>query len=183
MPTRLECDMTATATSADTNCHPPSAIAALQHPPPPPPNFGVTHTTNTRPGHEDQGPPQGGANRMSTNTIDPLVIVRLNEQTDVRGIPLGMVRGYEPGDALVPAVLFRHPVEKSEAGIAAALEQVWELLNVGDDPAFINPPSPVALRYRARGCRSLSVGDVVEVFDARYAVARFGFQRLVQRTA
>ena len=52
---------------------------------------------------------------MSTTTIDPLVIVRLNEQTDARGVPLGMVRGYKLGDALVPAVLLRHPVEKSEA--------------------------------------------------------------------
>lgn len=115
---------------------------------------------------------------MATSTADPLIVVRLNDATDELGRPLGMLRGYQPGDKLTPAVLFRMPVDDTETGVAAALEHVFMLLNVGDDREFMDPPSEVAVRYRARGCRSLSVGDVVEVFGDRFAVASFGFRKL-----
>ena len=62
------------------------------------------------------------------------------------------------------------------AGINAALEQVFFDLNVGDDPAFADAPRAAVLQYRADGHRSLSVGDVVELFDRRYVVDRCGFR-------
>lgn len=56
----------------------------------------------------------------------------------------------------------------------------YDLCNVGDDPAFFDPPDPRAIEYRDRANRSLSVGDVVAVHDDErgtrwYACASLGF--------
>lgn len=58
-------------------------------------------------------------------------------------------------------------------------EDVYALLNIGDDPAF-GTPDPRALEYRRRGHRSLSTGDAVAVDDTFYAVDGIGFTRTVQ---
>lgn len=94
----------------------------------------------------------------------------LNNTCGPHGIPIGMLSGYEPGHELELAF---------EATFAAApdltiCEEVFRLLNVGDDPEF-GLPDLRALAYRARGYRSLSVGDLVTVEDRAYACARVGF--------
>jgi hypothetical protein len=57
----------------------------------------------------------------------------------------------------------------------AALETVFEQLNIGGDMV---PAEPWTTAYRAAGNRSLSVGDVVVVGDAAFAVASFGWDRV-----
>lgn len=63
---------------------------------------------------------------------------------------------------------------------AMACEQIFELLNIGDDPAF-GIPDPQAVSYRKRGNRSLSIGDVVSLTPAGaptfwYALTRRGWE-------
>ncbi|GBF17429.1 hypothetical protein Br6_04835 [Rhodococcus sp. Br-6] len=107
--------------------------------------------------------------------VDATVVVHLNTSCDSAGRPKGFLDGYQPGDFLERALEYRLPVLPTVAGINAALEQVYFDLNVGDDPAFAPVPKEAVLQYRAAGNRSLSVGDVVEILDRRYAVARSGF--------
>ena len=57
----------------------------------------------------------------------------------------------------------------------AMCEEMFHLLNVGDDPAF-GAPDARAVAYRARGNRSLSVGDLACVDGAWYACAPSGFR-------
>ena len=57
-------------------------------------------------------------------------------------------------------------------------ERVFFDLNVGDDPTCEAKPKEAVLHYRERGHRSLSVGDVVEMLDGRYAVDRCGFRQI-----
>ncbi|MBS2550480.1 hypothetical protein KGQ19_26775 [Catenulispora sp. NL8] len=59
-------------------------------------------------------------------------------------------------------------------------DDVWTLLNVGDDPTF-GPPDPRAVDYRRRGHRSLSIGDVVAVGEQFFAVADGVFTRITER--
>ena len=109
---------------------------------------------------------------------DAVVVVYLTTTTDNAGRPLGIISGYQPAHILEPALTYRMSVLPTIAGIAAALEQVFFDLNVGDDPAFVATPKAAVLRYRACGHRSLSVGDVVEVLDKRYTVDRCGFRQI-----
>jgi hypothetical protein len=104
--------------------------------------------------------------------MSTLVTVRayLNSTYGPHGIPIGMLSGYEPGHELELAF---------EASVAAApdlaiCEEIFRLLNVGDDPEF-GLPDLRALAYRAQGHRSLSVGDLVTVENRAYACARVGF--------
>ncbi len=65
------------------------------------------------------------------------------------------------------------------------VQLAYDLCNIGDDPAFFDPPAPRAVEYRDRANRSLSVGDVVAVRDDEhgirwYACASFGFDALDQ---
>ena len=57
----------------------------------------------------------------------------------------------------------------------AALEHVFEQLNVGGD---LVPATDWTEEYRANRNRSLSVGDVVQIGEAAYTVARFGWDRI-----
>ena len=57
---------------------------------------------------------------------------------------------------------------------------MFELFNVGEDPAF-GPPHPRAVDYRRCGNRSLSVGDVVAVDGRFYACASTGWAALKDR--
>ncbi|GFJ84971.1 hypothetical protein [Phytohabitans houttuyneae] len=96
-----------------------------------------------------------------------------NVAVDDGGRHLGLLDGYLPG----------HPVtlvfstEIPECNDLDACEQLYRLLNVGHDPDF-GEPDPRATQYRARGNRSLSMGDVACIDGRCYACARFGWQRL-----
>ncbi|QFZ20557.1 hypothetical protein [Saccharothrix syringae] len=59
------------------------------------------------------------------------------------------------------------------------VEAAFELCNVGDDPEF-GRPDPRAVRYRRRGNRSLSIGDVVAVDGRFYACQRIGWRRITE---
>ncbi|WP_461122932.1 hypothetical protein [Saccharothrix stipae] len=59
------------------------------------------------------------------------------------------------------------------------VEAAFQLCNVGDDPEF-GRPDPRAVRYRRRGNRSLSIGDVVAVDGRFYACQRIGWRRIAQ---
>ncbi|HEU0130813.1 MAG TPA: DUF3846 domain-containing protein [Mycobacteriales bacterium] len=76
-------------------------------------------------------------------------------------------RGYQHGDPLTLVARY-HTIATS---VDAVLDRAWFLFNVGDDPDF-GPPAPVAVAYRERRNRSLSVGDVLAVTDGNvFAVA------------
>ncbi|MBN1172641.1 MAG: hypothetical protein JXA67_10755 [Micromonosporaceae bacterium] len=95
----------------------------------------------------------------------------LNTTQDANGLPLGMLDGYQPGHELTLVFETTAPATDDDLTVC---EQVFRLLNVGDDPEF-GTPDPRALEYRFKGHRSLSVGDVVDVDGRYYACARFGF--------
>lgn len=81
-------------------------------------------------------------------------------------------RGYQPGDPLTLVAQY-HTIAPN---VDAVLDRAWFLFNVGEDPDF-GPPAPVALAYRQRRNRSLSVGDVLSVTDrSGFAVASSGFR-------
>src|SRR5262249_4822114 len=82
---------------------------------------------------------------------------------------LGMLDGYEP----THPITLVYETEMSPRHDLDACEKVFELLNIGDDPDF-GTPDPTAVEYRARGNRSLSVGDVVSVDGRFYACGRVG---------
>jgi len=96
-----------------------------------------------------------------------------NVAVDEVGRHLGFLDGYQPG----------HPVtlvfstELPESDDLDACEQLYRLLNVGDDPN-VGEPDPRATQYRARGNRSLSVGDVASIDGRFYACACFGWHQL-----
>lgn len=87
-----------------------------------------------------------------------------NVSTDNVGRLLGMLDGYQPGHALVPVAEYEDRSSKVEPMEAAhdAANEAYRLFNVGDDPTF-GTPSVLAVDYRKRGNRSLSVGDVIHV--------------------
>lgn len=53
---------------------------------------------------------------------------------------------------------------------AVTLEEIFRELNIGD--------GLLARAYRARALRSMSVGDVVEIDDRRYACDHLGWREL-----
>lgn len=83
------------------------------------------------------------------------IVIWHNIATDDAGRHVAWVGEYAAGHPLVP-------VAKYETNDADVLNEAWRLFNVGEDPAF-GTPSPIALEYRARRNRSLSVGDVISV--------------------
>jgi hypothetical protein len=66
-----------------------------------------------------------------------------------------MLTGYRPSDVLVPVATWTVRRWRDPEEVA---EDAFRLLNVGEDPVF-GKPDPVAVEYRQRGNRSLSVGD------------------------
>jgi hypothetical protein len=82
-----------------------------------------------------------------------------------------MLTGYRPSDVLVPVATWTVRRWRDPEEVA---EDAFRLLNVGEDPVF-GKPDPVAVEYRQRGNRSLSVGDVVRVGNRWLAVAPFLF--------
>jgi hypothetical protein len=77
---------------------------------------------------------------------------------------------YLPGDHVVEVF----QTTASSGTPMQVCEDMFELLNVGDDPDF-GTPDPRAVAYRARRNRSLSIGDVVAVDGTFYACAPSGF--------
>lgn len=85
--------------------------------------------------------------------------------------------GYKYGDPLT--VVAEYDVAAVEADIPNVLEDAFTIFNVGDDPAFTRgQPYELAVQYRKRGNRSLSVGDVIWLDTAAYAVDRIGFKNV-----
>lgn len=100
-----------------------------------------------------------------------------NVAIDLDGRPLGMLDGYQPEHplTLVARLKVSGSVLKDQADEYPALEEIFRLLNVGDDPDY-GEPDPQAQAYRLWGNRSLSVGDVVKLQGGRwFAVARIGW--------
>lgn len=109
-----------------------------------------------------------------------------NVTTDEQGRPLGMLVGYQLGHEVVHVATLTLDLDTTDP--QPALNQTFELLNVGDDPDFHNPPHPQAVAYRQRRNRSLSVGDVAEVAGMFYSCESAGWKErpaptIVTRTA
>lgn len=124
--------------------------------------------------------PAPGAEHSHTEPV-PDGAVRLDALHNI-GTAEGIhVWRYEPGHPMTTA--FTTTINAGELADETLCEQVFALLNVGHDPADIGSPAkpdPRALDYRARGNRSLMVGDAVAVTRAGqrttyYAVAMVGF--------
>lgn len=106
------------------------------------------------------------------------VTVFLNETKDEHGRNLGYF-GYEPNHVLrlahtatVTEIMGGQIITWDDQRV---LERVFHLLNVGDDPDF-GTPHPVAIAYRAKRNRSLSVGDVVMIDGRVFTCADVGWQ-------
>lgn len=76
--------------------------------------------------------------------------------------------GYQPGQPLMRVARYIIQDNDTEPTILAA--HAFRIFNVGDDPDF-GVPDPIAVNYRERGNRSLSVGDVVQVANTWLACA------------
>ena len=99
------------------------------------------------------------ATTAADNNVHVTVRVFHNNHT-----PESFLRGFTPGQTVTEVAAFTlAPHRKSDLVVA---DKVFWLFNIGDDPAF-GTPDPAAVNYRARGNRSLSVGDVVAV-DGRF---------------
>lgn len=102
------------------------------------------------------------------------IMVYHNVSQDEKGRSVGMLDGFEINHSLTLVSV----ISSLEApSVIDALERVYFLLNVGDDPEYGNP-DPVSLLYRARGNRSLSVGDVIQIDSLWYAVGRYGWKEI-----
>ncbi|GGM67677.1 hypothetical protein GCM10012275_42840 [Longimycelium tulufanense] len=88
--------------------------------------------------------------------------------------PAAMVFGYGRTDRCVLVYAYDEPIPTPAPSDLDRLERIFELFNVGKDPEF-GTPDRRAVDYRARGNRSLSVGDVVALDDRVYACAATGW--------
>ncbi len=106
-------------------------------------------------------------------TADGTVSVQVfhNVERDSQGRPVGMMDGFQPHHPVSPVAELRLP---AGYGFQRVCGWVFHLFNVGDDPDF-GTPDAVAIAYRERGNRSLSVGDVVRVADDWYACKGVGW--------
>ncbi|MGH3779839.1 MAG: hypothetical protein ACRDZY_02720 [Acidimicrobiales bacterium] len=89
----------------------------------------------------------------------------------------GIADGYQHGDPLVEVECWMMEPPVCDRRDETLLEQVYHLLNVGEDPAF-GVPDRRAIRYRLRRNRSLSVGDVARVAGRWWAVAGIGWMSI-----
>ena len=78
--------------------------------------------------------------------------------------PLSFLFGYEKGQTITEVDTY---LEINEDDDVALVRKVFDLFNIGDDPAF-GVPDERAVQYRKAGNRSLSVGDVVGIGDRFY---------------
>jgi hypothetical protein len=98
----------------------------------------------------------------------PVIEVCASHNLDSRFDP------YQPDHRVV--LVYRGHVPAGTADIDAC-ELVFELLNIGHDADY-SEPNPDAVAYRARGNRSLSVGDLVSVDGRWFSCGRFGWSLL-----
>lgn len=90
------------------------------------------------------------------------VWVRVFHNNHARG---AFLTGYVPG--LTVTEVFTYTTSpKAGTSDHEVAEEAFELFNIGDDPEF-GTPDRRAVDYRARGNRSLSVGDVLAI-DGRF---------------
>jgi hypothetical protein len=102
----------------------------------------------------------------------PRFKVRVYHNLDARFAP------YRQGHRLALA----YECEQASVLMTQAPYQLFDLFNIGDDPRF-GTPDPRALAYRARGNRSLSVGDVLALTDSaggwiHFTVTATGFRTI-----
>src|SRR5689334_19467441 len=98
------------------------------------------------------------------------VTVYHNVALDEAGRHLGMLDGYAPAHPVMPVFTAELP----DSDDITACDQLYRLLNVGDDPDF-GTPDIRALEYRMRGNRSMSVGDLARIDGRLYACAVDGW--------
>lgn len=107
-----------------------------------------------------------------------IVTVWHNLATDNVGRSVSMMEGYKAGHPLVPVSQYAGEAAKTDETL---LSEAWHRFNVGDDPSF-GTPCPIAVEYRTRRNRSLSVGDVVQIRDDQgtrwYACASFSWDAI-----
>ena len=107
---------------------------------------------------------------------DATITVFHNISSDGMGRHAGF-SGYQPGHALAPVARYTRPSHD----VFTLAEHAFMIFNVGDDPSF-GEPNPLAVEYRSRKNRSLSVGDVVLVQtadqDTWLSCESFGFDRI-----
>ncbi len=86
-------------------------------------------------------------------------------------------RGFKADTARLDRAVVDHVIldETKSNPIIAALEDVFEQLNVGGD---LVEAKAYTTRYREYGNRSLSVGDVVVLGETAWAVGRFGWDQI-----
>jgi hypothetical protein len=94
-----------------------------------------------------------------------------NVTRDEDGRPTGYTYGYRPTDKVVHVATWH--VTRAPSGSMrdndSILNEAWKVFNVGDDPEF-GETYAVALEYRRRRNRSLSLGDVVQIDDMYYGL-------------
>ncbi len=101
------------------------------------------------------------------------VVIWHNVATDDLGRSESMSTGYRPGDPLVPVHAYDVPDVTGAGDVALAhdaADAAFDLFNIGE--------TGEAVPYRARGNRSLSVGDVVQAGDVWLACASQGWKRI-----
>lgn len=104
------------------------------------------------------------------------VWVRVFHNNHARG---AFLRGYEPGQTVTEVFTYTtRPTGDTHDHVLA--DEAFELFNIGDDPAF-GIPDPRAMDYRARGNRSLSVGDVVAIDGRFHSCDSGGWHELVEQ--
>lgn len=101
------------------------------------------------------------------------VTVYHNVALDDAGRHLGILDGYQPDHPVTPVLATELP----EGDAIAVCDELYRLLNIGDDPNF-GAPDPRALEYRMRGNRSLSIGDLARLDGQFHALTADGWQPL-----
>lgn len=99
------------------------------------------------------------------------VTVYHNCARDDDGRPVAFLDGYQPDHAVTPVADLNVPGPADRSDV---LDRMYFLFNVGDDPDF-GTPNAMAVEYRKRENRSLSIGDVVCVDDEWFACADSGW--------
>lgn len=101
-----------------------------------------------------------------------------NIAQDELGRSPALLRGYKPGDPMVEVFRWTEDNLVMPATDGRAADRAFFMFNVGHQPEMNagGQPNPVALEYRGRHLRSLSVGDIVVIDGRAHAVESFGFQ-------
>lgn len=101
------------------------------------------------------------------------VTVYHNVALDHAGRHLGWLDGFRAAHPVTPVF----SAEVPDGPDLDVCDEVFRLLNIGDDPSF-GQPDPRAQQYRMRGNRSMSVGDLTRIDGRFYACTDDGWQRV-----